>query len=319
MASGLRRYRYDGASEARPDASSVKSSDKHDEATLDLEVNSTMNIASIKADILSSLREDISTVIREELKRALAEDFESLRQEMKAVKTEIANNTTVIRTDIVHVKAKVTAVEEGLSTWSDEVVSVQTTVTDLKKQVEDLKEKCEDMEGRMRRGNIRIVGVAEQPGSSSPAAVSKLLKEVFQMDKDIRIERSHRSLTYRRPGDKPRVIIAKLHNDGDAMDILRKARDRGGQLNYNGNPIAIFPDYTANVAKARAAFTDVRKMLRGRQGVRYGILFPARFRISHNNEEKEFTDATKAMAYVKDKVIPTAETGEGCILTLHGQ
>lgn len=150
------------------------------------------------------------------------------------------------------------------------------------------------------------MGVAEQPGSSSPTAVSKLLQEVFQMDKDVQIKCSHRSLTQRRPGDKPRVIIAKLHKD--AMDILRKACGRGGQLNYNGNPIAIFPDYTARVAKARAAFTDVRKMLRGRPGVRYGTLFPARFRISHNNEEKEFVVATKAMDYVKIKVIPITET-----------
>uniref|UniRef100_A0A0F8B755 Alpha-tectorin n=1 Tax=Larimichthys crocea TaxID=215358 RepID=A0A0F8B755_LARCR len=36
-------------------------------------------------------------------------------------------------------------------------------------------------------------------------------------------------------------------------------------------------------------------------------LLPARFRISHNNEEKEFLDATEAMYYVKKKVFPTAE------------
>ncbi|KAL6490172.1 hypothetical protein MHYP_G00005170 [Metynnis hypsauchen] len=70
----------------------------------------------------------------------------------------------------------------------------------------------------------------------------------------------------------------------------------------------IFPDYTAAVAKARAAFTEVRKVLRNRQGVRYGILFPARFRVSYKGEDKEFTDADKAMAFVKKHVIPTAET-----------
>ena len=59
----------------------------------------------------------------------------------------------------------------------------------------------------------------------------------------------------------------------------------------------MFPDYTVNVAKARAAFTDVRKILRGILGVRFGIFFPARFRISHNNEE-EFLDATEAMDYM---------------------
>lgn len=133
------------------------------------------------------------------------------------------------------------------------MVSTQNTVTDLKKQVEDLKEKREDMEGRMRRGNIWTTGFVEQLGSSSPTAVSKLLKEVFQMDKDVVVECLHCDLKQREPGDKPCVIIAKLHNEGDAMDILRKA--------WDGNLIAIFPEYSANVAKAWVAFTDVMKIL----------------------------------------------------------
>ena len=48
---------------------------------------------------------------------------------------------------------------------------MQSTVTDLQKQVEGLKEKCEDMEGRLRRGNIHIMGIAEQPGSTSSTAI----------------------------------------------------------------------------------------------------------------------------------------------------
>lgn len=258
MASNLRKYKYEGLSSTRPKTSSMTSPDKSDPVPHVPGVSTSMDTATIKADVLSSLRKDISSV--KELKSALAEDFEWLKQEIKDVKTEIANNTAAIRTEVEPVKANMKAVEVGLSTWSDEVVSMQTTVADLRKQVEELKEKCEDMEGRMRRGNIRITGVVEQPGSSSPTAVSKLLKEVLQMDREVLIQRSHRSLTQRKPGDKPRVIIAKLHNEGDAMDILRKARDRGGQLNFNGNPIAIFPDYTANVARARAAFTPARKV-----------------------------------------------------------
>lgn len=87
------------------------------------------------------------------------------------------------------------------------------------------------------------------------------------------------------------------------MDILRKARDRGGQLKYKGNPIAIVPDYTANVARARAAFTPARKILQGKPGIRYGLLYPARLRISNNNVEREFVDANK-MYYIKKHILP---------------
>lgn len=109
----------------------------------------------------------------------------------------------------------------------------------------------------MRRGNIRITGVPEQSGSSSPAAVSKLLREMLDLDREVKIDRSQRSLIPRKPGDKLRTIIAKLHYDGDCMEILRKARERAPH-NHNGNLITIYPDYTASVAKARAAFGDVR-------------------------------------------------------------
>ncbi|KAL1275018.1 hypothetical protein QQF64_027832 [Cirrhinus molitorella] len=163
------------------------------------------------------------------------------------------------------------------------------------------------MEGRMRRGNIRITGIPEQPGSSTPTSVSKFLKEMLQMDREVKIDRSHRSLGPRKPGDKPCTIIAKLHYDGDCMEILRKARERA-PLSYNGNQITIFPDYTASVARARAAFGDVRRALRGRQGVRYGLLFPARLRISHDGEEREFRIASEAMDYVKRNILSETQS-----------
>lgn len=80
----------------------------------------------------------------------------------------------------------------------------------------------------MRRGNIRIVSIDEQPDSTSPTAVAKVIKEVLAMDRDVKIDRCHRTAAPARPGDreKPRVIIAKLHYDGDTTEILRRAGDR---------------------------------------------------------------------------------------------
>lgn len=68
----------------------------------------------------------------------------------------------------------------------------------------------------MRRGNIRIVGIEERPESSSPKELAKVIKEALQMDRDIKIDRSHRTLAPRKPGDRPGVIVTKLHHDGDA-------------------------------------------------------------------------------------------------------
>lgn len=72
--------------------------------------------------------------------------------------------------------------KDGLSTWSDEVASLQATVNSLQNQVVTLKDRCEDMEGRLRRSNIRIASIEEQLDSSSPKAVVKVIREVLQMD-----------------------------------------------------------------------------------------------------------------------------------------
>lgn len=57
--------------------------------------------------------------------------------------------------------------EEDLSTWSGEVTALQTTVSGPKSEMLKLREKCEDMEGSMWRCNIQIVGIVEEPDSSS--------------------------------------------------------------------------------------------------------------------------------------------------------
>ncbi len=213
-------------------------------------------------------------MIKSELKSALADDFSSLKNKIQAVKTEIINNTAAIHSEIDHMKTTIKEVEGGLSAWSHEVTTLQNVVTDLKAEVTVLRGKYEDMEGRMRRCNIRILGVAETDGSSSTVSVSKLLKESLQLEKDVLVYRSHRSLAPRGPDGKPRAIVAKLHYYQDCVEVLRRARSRA-LLKFNRESIAIFPDYTASVAKARAAFTEVRKLLRNRQGVWFGILFPA--------------------------------------------
>lgn len=161
-----------------------------------------MSTDEIKTDILLSLRGDISKIIREEIKSALAEDFNNLKTELQAVRCEIANNMTATRSETDHMNADIQDMKDGLSTLSDEMASLQATVTNLQNGVGTFKDRCEDMEGRMRRGNIRIVGIDEQPGSSSPEAFSKIIREVLQMDRDIKIYRSYCTLTARKPGDE---------------------------------------------------------------------------------------------------------------------
>ncbi|CAK6964432.1 protein ECT2-like [Scomber scombrus] len=73
--------------------------------------------------------------------------------------------------------------------------------------------------------------------------------------------------------------------------------------------VRIFPDFTVDVAKQRAAFTSVQK-LRAAE-VRYGLLFPARLQLTFNNEKRIFNTPEAAEKYYEEKIAPAwpPETG----------
>lgn len=94
----------------------------------------------------------------------------------------------VIHSELDQMKAMIKEVDGGLSTWSDEVTTLQSLVTDVKAEMTMLRGKCEDMEVRMRRCNIRILGIAETDGSSCTVLVLRLLRETLQLEKDVLVD-----------------------------------------------------------------------------------------------------------------------------------
>lgn len=73
------------------------------------------------------------------------------------------------------------------------------------------------IEGRKRRANIHIIGIPEGLDSSSSTAVSVLLREVLGMDKDVIVDRSHRSPILRKPAGNPHAVIAERHYYQDCV------------------------------------------------------------------------------------------------------
>ncbi|KAL6480308.1 hypothetical protein MHYP_G00113410 [Metynnis hypsauchen] len=61
---------------------------------------------------------------------------------------------------------------------------------------------------------------------------------------------------------------------------------------------AVFPDYTAKVARARAAFNEARKLLQDVEGVRYSLLFPAQLRITYNGTQHLFTSPVESKGFI---------------------
>ncbi|GAA6084906.1 uncharacterized protein LOC124626348 [Tachysurus ichikawai] len=121
MATNLRKYKYTGSAGDRPTASSDRNVSKARSDSAPPSPNpSEMDASGLKSEILLALKSDISAVIKSELKAALAEDFDFLKSELRAVKSEIINSTAALRSELDQVKASVNDIEGGLSTWSDE-------------------------------------------------------------------------------------------------------------------------------------------------------------------------------------------------------
>lgn len=312
MTTNLRKYKYTVKTTANKPSSDIANANmpsgpetaadaSKETSSITLHHSEQTNLEDLKSELLSSIKTDMTEIFQREVTKVITREIEEVKSELQSVKLEITNNTAALRSELDTVKSTVLDVERTLSVQSDDITILQTKVQKLEKTVENLQEKSVDMEGRMRRSNIRILNVAEA-SPSTPAAVSGLLREVLRLDKDVLVDRSHRTLQGKRADGKPRAIVAKLHYYQDAVDVLRRARDAPGPLRHNGSTIFIFPDYPASVARARSAFNDVKKLLRGREGARYGLLYPARLRITHRGEERIFTDPAEATTYMEENM-----------------
>lgn len=255
--------------------------------------------ADFKAELLAALREEMVGIFKTELETALTNNFTQIKSELQSVKTELKADMAAIWSEVEVLKVTVNDMEGPLSTCTDDVVSLKSKVDKLSAQLVTLDSRCEDLEARSRRNNIRIIGLPEEHGTVDATTVSTLLKDALGLGKEPVVDRAHRSLQPRpKPGERPRPIIARLHYYADCVDILRRARAQRG-IKVKDSTISIFPDLTARTAKARAAFNIVRRQLRDIPDIRFGLLHPARLRITRGDVTKEFTSPDEAAAFVK--------------------
>uniref|UniRef100_A0A3B1IE24 L1 transposable element RRM domain-containing protein n=1 Tax=Astyanax mexicanus TaxID=7994 RepID=A0A3B1IE24_ASTMX len=257
------------------------------------------DITALKLDLLASLRKDIADIFKKELQDTLGEALSTIKLDLQAVRSQLANDKAATDATLSKLKGTVVEIEHALTECSDDITEMKTTIECLTATVAKLENKCEDLESRSRRNNVRIVGVPEGPDTCTTAAVAALLKEAFGLVKEPLLDRSHRTLQPKpNPGDRPRAIVCRFHYYGDCVDILRRARELR-QIKIRDMAISVFPDHTAKIARARAAFNEVRRQLRGIVGARYGLIHPARLRITYNGVEKDFVSAAEASDYVK--------------------
>lgn len=231
------------------------------------------------------------------LRAALGDDLSIIRADLQSVKALLASDKAASDAELATLQGTVQDMGQSLSTCSDDVVELKVKFDKLAAEFARLENKCEDLEARSRRNNIRIVGVSEE-FSVSPSSVATMLKDTLKLDKEPLLDLAHRTSQPKpRAGERPRPIIARFHYYSARENVLQRAREC--RQSYAGSSkISVFPDHTARVARARAAFNEATKQLRSMEGVRYGLLYPARLRITYKGVDRDFVSAEDAMAHI---------------------
>lgn len=253
-------------------------------------------IAALQAE-LSQAKSDIC----DKIDKKIAVVSTALRSEIAVLNAESDAAFVVVNSRLDFQGETLKSLEANANATSDTVVDLETTVKQLRSQVEQLSEKCLDLEGRSKRQNLRIAGVkeGEETGQKARDFVAQLLMEVLQLEEKPVIDRAHRALR-RRPGDNepPRHLILRVHYCHALESILQKVM-KSQNLTYRGQRIQVFRDFPPTVVKRRAAFTLARKLLRDQPGVKFGLLYPAKLRVTHNGKETTFTDPEEARLYAE--------------------
>lgn len=245
--------------------------------------------------------------------QTLNDMIDSLRSQftdqIDGIRSEFCAKTAPIDASLADHQERLTSLEEATNTYSDNVVDLEAQVRDLKEIVSALCEKTEDLEGRQRRCNARILGIREhfEAGTRPVSSVAKLLQEVLGLDAAPTLDRAHRSLQPA-PGQgrRARPFIIKFHYYQEKMEVLRRAAQKS-PLIYGGDKISIFPDLPSSVVKRRGTFKEVKDLLRGCPDVKFGMLYPAKLRITSPLGEKVFIDPAQAKDYVKNQLLPAGD------------
>lgn len=229
-----------------------------------------------------------------------------LQDSIASVRTDLAASIASNRDVITAHGTRLDDLEGAANAYSDRVTELEGKFVALTSETNKLRDKAEDLESRQRRENCRIFGIEENFGNTRPEqAIAQLLKDSLKLDYTPTLDRAHRSLQQKpKSGDPPRPFMVRFHYFQEKADVLRKAA-RAGPILHSGRRIHIYPDYTAKIAKQRAAFKDVRGLLHRCRGVKFGILYPATLKITTTTgDQKTFVDPDKAKEYILGHLQP---------------
>lgn len=234
-----------------------------------------------------------------ELTASLSEALAPIHSSLESITTTVAKHTSTI-----------TGMETALSSHSDSITSLEREVVELRAKLASLTEgndilqtAVDDLISRSKRQNLRVIGLPEDAEGTNPRQfMADLFKEVAGdvLDNTCpELDRAHRSLRPKpRQGSRP--VIVRFHRYIDKEKVLQWAKEHR-DMTYRGHRIKFYEDFSANVAKRRAAFNQVKSAL-FQKGIRFGMIYPARLRITFNGVNRVFDSPEQAELFYRENI-----------------
>lgn len=207
-----------------------------------------------------------------------------------------------ISREVKECAGRVSQAELRISEAEGNIGTLNVTTSALEEKVIRLTSKLVDLEGRSRRSNLRLVHLPEgAEGKDACSFLEQWIPEALDMGTlrfPLIIERAHRISGPRsNPDAPPRALIMKFLNYKDKERVANAARAKGRVL-YKNQHVMFFPDLPMEVHKQQKRFDDVKQRLRAK-AIRYGIIYPARMRITHNDRSYIFETPTEVEDFLE--------------------
>lgn len=236
---------------------------------------------------------------------AISDCKSTLTGKIEEVKTDVS-----LIQDLQKLHDRVTETENRISHVEDEMHPLQVTTEQLQHQLHTIQAKQDDMENHLRRCNLRFVGIPEgSEGTDPPSFLENLLITTFgqaEFSTSFVVERAHRLAAKPPPqGAPPRTFIAKMLNFRDRDAVLRLTRLKGN-IPFKNGEIKVFPDFSAEVQKKRAQFTEAKRQLRIRH-YSCAMLFPARLRVAGEDRAHFFETPEAVFSWLENTAAPARE------------
>lgn len=114
------------------------------------------------------------------------------------------------------------------------------------------------------------------------------------------------------PGNPPRPFLFKLLNYKDRDAILYKARTKGSALSMDSSKVSLFPDFSVELQKQCAKFTEIKKRLRD-LNLQYAMLYPSLLRVVTQGEVHFFDRPSLVTQWLdREERLLAQPTPEGC-------